>query len=117
MERSYEEAVHAMQSGVKMMMELGLSSETEPKHLRVGINAAMSDDAGLVDLLVQAILFVSLPSFVEYLLLRFVFHWKPHHAGTPVGILLGQRYLNAVRLLHNSMYYSAGMLHHQLMPD
>ena len=47
----YMTAAHAMQSGVAMEMELG-GGETDPKHLRVGINAAMSDQAGLVRLLI-----------------------------------------------------------------
>ena len=47
-------ASHAMQSGVAMEMNLpDRQSATEPKHLRVGINAAMSDHAGLVKLLVD----------------------------------------------------------------
>lgn len=46
----YQAAVHAMQTGVALSMP---SEETEPKHLRVGINAAMSDHGGLVALLVE----------------------------------------------------------------
>lgn len=49
--KSYQEACHAMQSGVAMMMNYE-SAETEPKHLRVGINSAMVNDAALVSLLV-----------------------------------------------------------------
>lgn len=43
----YMNAAHAMQSGVAIWMERG-NKETEPKHLRVGINSAMSDQ-GAVD--------------------------------------------------------------------
>lgn len=45
----YEAAAHTMQTGVAFSMP---SKETEPKHLRVGINAAMSDHGGLVALLI-----------------------------------------------------------------
>lgn len=48
----YEAAAHAMQSGVAMEMNYR-SQPTEPKHLRVGINAAMSDMGGLVTLLIE----------------------------------------------------------------
>lgn len=48
----YAEAAHAMQTGVKFMIEAG-STECSPKHLRVGINVAMSDQAGLVQLLIE----------------------------------------------------------------
>ena len=47
----YQAACHAMQSGVAMKMNFN-GKETEPKHLRVGINAAMSDSAALVYLLI-----------------------------------------------------------------
>lgn len=46
----YTNLAHAMQSGVAMKMNYE-PGETEPKHLRVGINASMSDQAGLVRLL------------------------------------------------------------------
>jgi hypothetical protein len=46
-------AAHAMQSGVAAEMQIeDRQTSTEPKHLRVGINAAMSDHAGLVRLLI-----------------------------------------------------------------
>ena len=48
----YEELLHAMQSGVAMKMERD-GAETSPKHLRVGVNAAMCDHAGLVRLLIS----------------------------------------------------------------
>jgi hypothetical protein len=48
----YQAACHAMQSGVAMKMNFN-GKETEPKHLRVGINASMSDSAALVYLLIS----------------------------------------------------------------
>lgn len=47
----YAAAAHAMQSGVKSEMELG-SRDTEPKHLRVGVNSALVDSAALAALLI-----------------------------------------------------------------
>lgn len=47
----YEAACHAMQSGVAMEMNIR-PQPTEPKHLRVGVNAAMADHAALARLLV-----------------------------------------------------------------
>lgn len=47
----YTAAAHAMQSGVAMMMQKGDTS-TEPKHLRVGVNSAMSDISSLARLLI-----------------------------------------------------------------
>lgn len=52
MKRTYEEALHAVQSGVAMKTELKIGEETAPKHLRVGVNSAMCDHAALVRLLV-----------------------------------------------------------------
>lgn len=46
----YVAACHAMQSGVAFTMP---SKETEPKHLRVGVNAAMCDTAAMARLLVD----------------------------------------------------------------
>lgn len=48
----YRRAAHAMQSGVAMEMNYD-ASPCEPKHLRVGINAAMSDHGGLAGLLIK----------------------------------------------------------------
>lgn len=47
----YHKAAHAMQSGVAMEHGRG-GEDGSPKHLRVGVNAAMSDMAGLVSLLI-----------------------------------------------------------------
>lgn len=50
----YQRAAHAMQTGVKMLMEIeGPSRETSPKHLRVGVNSALSDMGALARLLIQ----------------------------------------------------------------
>lgn len=48
----YHVAMHAMQSGVAFTMPID-PKPTEPKHLRVGINAAMSDQAALAFLLIE----------------------------------------------------------------
>ena len=47
-----EELQHAIQSGVAQKMSLD-SSETDPKHLRVGVNSAMCDHAALVKVLID----------------------------------------------------------------
>ena len=59
----YLKAIHAMQSGVKMMINYehpeiqtadnAPDPSTGPKHLRVGINSAMSDHTALVHLLLD----------------------------------------------------------------
>jgi hypothetical protein len=52
--RRYHTAAHAMQTGVAyQMVNDPEASATSPKHLRVGINAAMSDQAGLARLLIS----------------------------------------------------------------
>lgn len=48
---TYEEACYAMQAGVGVEMQLG-GNGTTPKHLRVGINSAMSDQGALARLLI-----------------------------------------------------------------
>lgn len=53
---NYEAAMHAMQSGVAAKMNIELN-ETEPKHLRVGVNSAMIDTAAIVRLLVEKSVF------------------------------------------------------------
>lgn len=52
MGKTYREALHAMQSGVALEMR-HLTKDTEPKHLRVGINSAFCDHAVLVKLLMD----------------------------------------------------------------
>jgi hypothetical protein len=49
---SYTEAAHGIQTGIAWELERGSQSAT-PKHLRVGVNLAMSDHAGLVRLLIE----------------------------------------------------------------
>jgi hypothetical protein len=51
-QQRYAAAAHAMQSGVAAKQGAGIGNECEPKHLRVGINAAMSDHGALVRLLI-----------------------------------------------------------------
>lgn len=48
----YYAAAHAMQSGVAAKMERA-PKETEPKHLRTGVNAAMVEHAALIRLLLN----------------------------------------------------------------
>ncbi len=48
----YQAAAHAMQSGVATKMTFD-PSETTPKHLRVGVNAAMVENSALVKLLID----------------------------------------------------------------
>jgi hypothetical protein len=49
----YHDLAHAMQSGVAAKMGLEPGGETTPKHLRVGINAAMCDSAAIARLLIE----------------------------------------------------------------
>jgi hypothetical protein len=53
LDRRYRAALHAMQTGVLAMMGREPDGETAPKHLRVGVNSAMCDNAALVGLLVE----------------------------------------------------------------
>lgn len=46
----HRRASHAMQSGVAYSKD---KTDQEPKHLRVGINVALSDQAGLARLLID----------------------------------------------------------------
>lgn len=48
----YLRLAHAMQSAVAAKMQYD-PNDTEPKHLRVGINSAMSDQMGLAQLLIR----------------------------------------------------------------
>lgn len=51
----HEAAAHAMQSGVAFEIESRgeAPAGASPKHLRTGVNAAMSDAAGLATLLIE----------------------------------------------------------------
>src|SRR5690348_17509394 len=48
----YMKAAHAMQSGVAAKMRMD-PKDTEPKHLRVGVNAAMVEHSALAQLLLK----------------------------------------------------------------
>lgn len=48
----YEAAMHAMQSGVAMEISAGVSTDTTPKHLRVGVNSCLVDSSALACLLI-----------------------------------------------------------------
>lgn len=50
--QEYRAFMHGMQTGVALMMQHN-PSETSPKHLRVGINSALSDQGALSKLLIQ----------------------------------------------------------------
>lgn len=52
MKKTYEEAMHAVQSGVAMEIQKDPHS-IEPKHLRVGINSALCDSAAIAHLLIK----------------------------------------------------------------
>ena len=49
---TYEQALHAVQTGVKMLMAYD-KGETSPKHLRVGVNSAMRDSTAMARLLIK----------------------------------------------------------------
>lgn len=49
---SYEQALHGIQSGIALEIELG-SDCASPKHLRVGVNSAMCEHAAMVRLLIE----------------------------------------------------------------
>lgn len=55
----YEAAVHAMQSGVAAKIAMHLGRESEPKHLRVGVNSALVDTGTLARLLIRKGVFTS----------------------------------------------------------
>jgi hypothetical protein len=60
--RRYQAAAHAMQSGVRVEIDLNLSRAHEPKHLRVGINSALANDEAMARLLISKGVFTE----VEY---------------------------------------------------
>jgi hypothetical protein len=62
--KRWERAAHAMQSGVAMEMQIPIRQKsTEPKHLRVGVNTAISDHGALIKLLIAKGFFTE----VEYM--------------------------------------------------
>ena len=93
----YQRLAHAMQSGVKMVMnwEDGPQpdnieeSSTSPKHLRTGINAAMSDAGGLVRLLIdkgiitQEDYLTAICEAMEDVVKRYEEQIKKHFGGNP----------------------------------
>ena len=56
LQQRYAAAMHAMQTGVAMMLQYNPHS-TAPKHLRVGVNSALVSHAALVKLLYRKGLF------------------------------------------------------------
>jgi len=48
----YHRALHAMQAGVALKMNHD-TADTTPKHLRVGVNASMSDQGAVAALLIS----------------------------------------------------------------
>ncbi len=53
----YLDALHGMQTGVATKISQGDVLQTSPKHLRVGINSALVNDAAMVRLLIAKGLF------------------------------------------------------------
>jgi hypothetical protein len=49
--RRWKQAAHAVQTGIALGMTQGRDPGTEPKHLRMGVNASMCDHAALARLL------------------------------------------------------------------
>lgn len=49
----YMAAMHGIQSAIKYEMETGISEKTTPKHLRVGVDSGMINDAALALLMIQ----------------------------------------------------------------
>jgi hypothetical protein len=50
--KEYEKLMHVMQTAVALKMQR-FPNETTPKHLRVGVNAAMVEHSALINLLIQ----------------------------------------------------------------
>jgi hypothetical protein len=53
----YLKAIHGVQSAIAYEIGAGLSTDTTPKHLRVGVNSAMVNDKALTVLLMKKGLF------------------------------------------------------------
>lgn len=51
-QKRYFKLMHAMQSGVAMRMQVD-PKETDPKHLRVGVNSALISNGALTQLLIE----------------------------------------------------------------
>lgn len=56
-ERIIQGLQHAVQSGIAMEMARGEAADTQPKHLRLGVNTALADHGALVALLIDKGLF------------------------------------------------------------
>lgn len=56
----YLNALHAMQSGVRMMIEGNLSNSHSPKHLRVGVNSALMEMSAVAKLCMDKGVFTEL---------------------------------------------------------
>lgn len=56
-QQRYLDAMHAMQTGVKMLLQVdpgdGDTGETSPKHLRVGVNSALASISATAKLLMD----------------------------------------------------------------
>lgn len=64
---AYEEAAHGVQSAIAQGMADGSGlAETEPKHLRVGVDMSKSDMFGLATLLMQKGVF-TLEEYLEHM--------------------------------------------------
>ena len=50
--KRYENAMHGVQTGVAFLMQKD-TRETDPKHLRVGVNSALLEQAALASLLIS----------------------------------------------------------------
>ena len=81
---TYAEALHAMQTAVAYEMTLrGRQSATDPKHLRVGINSAMSDQGALATLLIRKGI-ISSEEYIEEIrqaMIREVERYEATHPG------------------------------------
>ena len=49
----YQRLGHAIQTGIKILLEANATRDCEPKHLRVGINLSKVDHAAMVSLLIK----------------------------------------------------------------
>lgn len=58
--------LHAMQAGVGYVMANSLSPDTEPKHLRVGVNNALLINSTIVSLLIQKGIFTEEEFYEAY---------------------------------------------------
>ena len=64
LQMKYARLMHAMQTGIAVLMNYN-PKETEPKHLRVGVNSALLDSSAVVKLLVSKGIITELEYFRE----------------------------------------------------